>query len=169
MCALFATSCLIVAASVWAATSGDSVLLASRRAGSIEAFSLETLKTTSRIRLPRRVEQVVSDPSLRSWICVLCKRPSRSSRLGEQHPFIIVGVTPLAETSPCRSSRAPAEWGSRYREGRRSECHRILGASTGGRLSPPGVRHEQHSRRQRCTHASIATPKAPAATPNHRT
>jgi hypothetical protein len=63
MRALFATSYLIVAASVWAMDSGDSVLLASRRAGLIEAFSLETLKTTSRIRLPSRVEHVASDPS----------------------------------------------------------------------------------------------------------
>ena len=58
---LFTAGCLIFAASVWAAP-GDSVLLVSRRDGLIEVLSPETLETTSRIRLPSRVERLVSDP-----------------------------------------------------------------------------------------------------------
>jgi hypothetical protein len=65
---LFTAGCLIFAASVWAAP-GDSVLLASRRDGLIEALSPETLETTSRIRLPSRVERLVSDPS-GTWLFV---------------------------------------------------------------------------------------------------
>jgi hypothetical protein len=41
----------------------DSVLLASRRAGAIEAISLETLETVARVRTPRLTESVASDPS----------------------------------------------------------------------------------------------------------
>src|SRR5262249_59217015 len=42
---------------------GEPVLLASRRGGWIDAISLETLETVSRIRVPEMAENVASDPS----------------------------------------------------------------------------------------------------------
>ena len=53
---------VIFAATVWSASS-DPVLLASRRAGVIEAILPETLETTARIRLPGNIESVAADPS----------------------------------------------------------------------------------------------------------
>ncbi len=47
---------------LWPA-SFDPVLLASRRAGSVEVIKLDTLETSSRIRFPGSVESVASDPS----------------------------------------------------------------------------------------------------------
>lgn len=45
------------------ASAADSVLLASRRGGWIEAIDMETLATVSRIRVPEMTESVASDPS----------------------------------------------------------------------------------------------------------
>lgn len=55
-----ALSALALAASAGA---GDSVLLASRRGGWIEAIDLKTLETVSRIRVPEMSESVASDAS----------------------------------------------------------------------------------------------------------
>jgi hypothetical protein len=55
-----AFSALSLAAS---AVAGDSVLLASRRGGWIEAINLETLETVSRIRVPEMAESIASDAS----------------------------------------------------------------------------------------------------------
>lgn len=72
------TRCAIVilmfAAVAWSA-SGDPVLLASRRAGLIEAVSLDTLETTSRVRLDRSVESVASDPSGKQLFVALPSSP----------------------------------------------------------------------------------------------
>jgi hypothetical protein len=48
---------------VASAGAGDSVLLASRRGGWIEAIDLKTLETVSRIRVPEMSESVASDAS----------------------------------------------------------------------------------------------------------
>jgi hypothetical protein len=50
-------------ASAATAAAGDSVLLASRRGGWVEAIDLETLETVSRVRVPAMTESVASDPS----------------------------------------------------------------------------------------------------------
>lgn len=45
------------------ANAADPVLLASRRGGWMEAFSLDTLETVSRIRVPAMAESVAADPA----------------------------------------------------------------------------------------------------------
>jgi len=64
---------LLCAASLFP-TSGDRVLLASRRAGFIEAISPETLETTARVRFSGFVETVASDPSGRQLFVALPER-----------------------------------------------------------------------------------------------
>jgi hypothetical protein len=53
----------LVVSSTALAADGDSVLLASRRGGWVEAISLQSLETVSRVKTPRMTESVASDPS----------------------------------------------------------------------------------------------------------
>lgn len=74
---------LAIGASLCAATllpaTDDPVLLLSRRAGAIEAMSLDTLETTARVEFPGFVETVASDPSGRRLFVAL---PSRGQPKG---------------------------------------------------------------------------------------
>jgi hypothetical protein len=66
----FAIAGLTFTALLWSASS-DPVLLASRRAGSIEVINVDTLETTSRIKFSGSVESVASDPSGRQLFVAL--------------------------------------------------------------------------------------------------
>jgi hypothetical protein len=70
-----ALSVLALAASAGA---GDSVLLASRRGGWIEAIDLKTLETVSRIRVPEMSESVASDASGQRLFVAAPRHPGES-------------------------------------------------------------------------------------------
>lgn len=56
------TAALTFLASTASAAVGEPVLLASSRGGWLEAVSLDTLETVSRVRVPPFTESVASDP-----------------------------------------------------------------------------------------------------------